>query len=75
MDIRPTFYIRAKFGLPYAFNLRGSLSTNAITFQIRTGLQWGYNIGRVTFSLNSDVAYWLGRLNSFGFNSGVNSWS
>lgn len=71
----PLFTYHAKYGLPVGFNLKGSASTNIITYHFRTGLQWSYNIKRVTFSLNSDVAYWFGRLNSFGFNSGVNAWN
>jgi len=71
----PLFTYHAKFGLPYGFNLKGSASSNIITYHFRAGLQWSYNIKRVTFSYNSDAAYWFGRLNSFGFNSGVDAWS
>ncbi|NOX17259.1 MAG: hypothetical protein GXO87_03135 [Chlorobi bacterium] len=71
----PLFAYRAKYGLPYGFNLKGSVSTNIITFQFRAGPQWGYDFGKVTLSLNPDVAYWFGQLNQFGFNSKVNAWS
>ena len=71
----PLFTYHAKYGLPVGFNLKGSFSTNVITYHFRTGLQWGYNFNRVTLSINSDAAYWFGRLNNFGFKSGVNAWS
>ncbi|MEN8193748.1 MAG: hypothetical protein ABFS12_13075 [Bacteroidota bacterium] len=71
----PLFTYSAKYGLPYAFNLKGGFSSNIITYQLRTGLQWGYNFNRITFSINSDAAYWFGRLNRFGFNSEVSAWS
>ncbi len=71
----PLFTYHAKYGLPYSFNLKGSASSNIITYHFRAGLQWSYNIKRVTFSINSDAAYWFGRLNSFGFDSGVNAWN
>ena len=71
----PLFSYHAKYGLPSGFNLKGSISTNIITYHFRTGLQWGYSFSKVTLSVNSDIAYWFGRLKNFGFNSGVNTWS
>jgi hypothetical protein len=71
----PLFSYHAKYGLPSGFNIKGSYSTNIITHHFRAGLQWGYRFNKVTLSVNSDVAYWLGRLKNFGFNSGVNAWS
>jgi hypothetical protein len=71
----PLFSYHAKYGLPVGLNLKGSFSTNIITYHFRTGLQWGYDFSRVTLSINSDIAYWFGQLKNFGFNSGVNAWS
>jgi len=71
----PLFSYHAKYGLPYGFNLRGSASTNIITFYFKGGAQWGYSFNNVTFSVNGDVAYWFGQLKHFGFNSAVKAWS
>lgn len=70
----PLFTYSAKYGLPEGFNLNGYFSTNIITYQFRTGPQWGYNFGKVTAAVGFDVAYWFGQLQSFGFDSKVHGW-
>lgn len=71
----PLFTYHAKYGLPYGFNIKGNFSTNVITYQFRAGVQWSYNFGRVSLSINPDAAFWFGQLNNFGFKSSVNAWS
>ena len=71
----PLFTYHAKYGLPYGFNLNGSVSSNIITFQFRAGPQWGYDFGDITLSLKPDIAYLFGQLNKFGFKSKVNAWN
>lgn len=70
----PLFSYKAKLGLPVGFNLNSSLSTNIITYQLRTGGQWGYNFKKITPAVGFDISYWYGKLNSFGFNSTAEGW-
>jgi len=70
----PLFTYSAKYGLPVGFNLNGSFCTNIITYQARTGLQWGYDFNKVALAAGFDVAYFYGELNNFGFNSTAQGW-
>ena len=63
----PLFSYRLKYGLPENFLAEGGVETNFITFHFSLGPKWNYVIERWGFSVGTDIAYWFGQLEQFGF--------
>jgi hypothetical protein len=71
----PLFSYRVKYGLPENFVAEGGVETNIVTWQFSLGPKWHYQINRMGFSLGTDIAFWTGKLNHFGFDTDVNGWT
>jgi hypothetical protein len=71
----PLFSYRVKYGLPGNFLAEGGIETNIVTWQFSLGPKWHYQINRMGFSLGTDIAFWTGKLNHFGFDTDVNGWT
>jgi hypothetical protein len=65
----PLFSYRIKYGLPENIIAEGSAETNIITFHFASGGKWNHEFGKFTLSSGGDIAFWLGRLKQFGFNT------
>jgi hypothetical protein len=70
----PLFGYSAVYGLPKNFGLDANLRTNIITWQFSLGAKWNYTINRFSFAVGYDLAFMLGQLKKFGFDSRVNAW-
>ncbi len=71
----PLFSYRVKYGLPENFVAEGGVETNIVTWQFSLGPKWHYQINRMGFSLGTDIAFWTGKLNHFGFDTDVTGWT
>ncbi len=71
----PLFSYRVKYGLPENFVAEGGVETNIVTWQFSLGPKWHYQINRMGFSLGADIAFWIGQLKHFGFDTKVNGWT
>jgi hypothetical protein len=70
----PLFSYRMKYGLPENFLAEGGVETNFVTFNISLGPKWNYQVDRWGFSVGTDIAYWFGQLQHFGFDTKTNGW-
>ena len=70
----PLFSYRMKYGLPENFLAEGGVETNFVTFNISVGPKWNYQVDRWGFSVGTDIAYWFGQLQHFGFDTKTNGW-
>ena len=70
----PLFSYRMKYGLPENFLAEGGIETNFVTFNISVGPKWNYQVERWGFSVGTDIAYWFGQLQHFGFDTKTNGW-
>ena len=61
-------------GLPENFLAEGGVETNFVTFNISVGPKWNYQVDRWGFSVGTDIAYWFGQLQHFGFDTKTNGW-
>ena len=71
----PLFSYRVKYGLPENFVAEGGIETNIVTYQFSLGPKWNYQIDRMGFSVGADIAFWIGQLKHFGFDTKVNGWT
>ena len=72
--IAPLFGYSVLYGLPNNFLLDGNIRTNIITFQFSAGAKWSYSYSKFSLALGYDLAFVIGQLKKFGFNSKINSW-
>ena len=70
----PMFGYAGKYTLPYGFNLQASLATLFISYRLSFGPFWNYSVDNFHFGAGYQVAYNLGFLNHFGFNTTLNVW-
>ena len=70
----PLFSYRMKYGLPENFLVEGGVETNIVTFHFSLGPKWNYELGRMGFSVGTDIAYWFGKLQHFGFDTSYKGW-
>jgi len=70
----PMFSYAGKYTLPYGFNLQSSLATLFISYRLNFGPFWNYSINNFHFGAGYQVAYNLGFLKQFGFNTTLNIW-
>ena len=70
----PLFSYRMKYGLPENFLAEGGVETNIVTWHFSLGPKWNYQLGRMGFSVGTDIAYWLGKLKQFGFDTKFTGW-
>jgi hypothetical protein len=70
----PLFSYRMKYGLPENFVAEGGVETNIVTFQFSLGTKWNYELDRMGFSVGADIAFWLGQLEQFGFDTRYKGW-
>ncbi len=70
----PMFAYAGKYTLPYGFNLQSSLATLFISYRLNFGPFWNYSVNNFHFGAGYQVAYNLGFLKQFGFNTTLNAW-
>ncbi|NCD70038.1 hypothetical protein [Mucilaginibacter agri] len=70
----PMLGYAGKYTLPYGFNLQSSLSTLFISYRLNFGPFWNYSVNNVHFGAGYQVAYNLGFLKQFGYNTTLNIW-
>jgi hypothetical protein len=70
----PLFSYRLKYGLPENFLAEGSVETNIVTFNFMLGPKWNYELDRWGFSLGTDLSYYTGKLEQFGFDTKFTGW-
>jgi hypothetical protein len=70
----PMFAYAGKYTLPYGFNLQSSLSTLFISYRLNFGPFWNYSVNNLHFGAGYQVAYNLGFLKQFGYNTTLNVW-
>jgi len=70
----PMFSYAGKYTLPYGFNLQSSLATLFISYRLNFGPFWNYSANNFHFGAGYQVAYDLGFLKQFGFNTTLNVW-
>ena len=71
----PLFSYRMKYGLPENFVAEGSVETNIVTFNFMLGPKWNYNLYRWGFSVGTDLSYYTGKLEHFGFDTKFYGWA
>lgn len=71
----PLFSYRMKYGLPENFLAEGGVESNIVTFHFSLGPKWSYEVGRLGLSVGTDIAYYFGQLNHFGFDTDFNGWA
>ncbi|MBE0572219.1 MAG: hypothetical protein IH618_11810 [Ignavibacteriaceae bacterium] len=71
----PLFSYRLKYGLPENFLAEGSVETNIVTFNFMLGPKWNYQFDKLGFSLGTDLSFYLGKLEQFGFDTKFNGWA
>lgn len=71
----PLFSYRMKYGLPENFLAEGSVESNIVTFNFMLGPKWNYEIDRWGFSVGTDLSYYFGQLEQFGFDTKFNGWA
>lgn len=70
----PLFSYRMKYGLPENFLAEGSIETNIVTFNFMLGPKWNFMLNKFGFSVGSDLSYYFGKLEQFGFDTEFNGW-
>jgi len=70
----PMFNYTGKYTLPKGFNIQGGLSTLIISNRFNVGPFWNHTVNNFHFGLGYQVAYNLGFLKSFGFNTVLTGW-
>ena len=71
----PLFSYRLKYGLPENFLAEGSVESNIVTFNFMLGPKWNYQLDKLGFSLGTDLSYYFGQLEQFGFDTKFNGWA
>lgn len=71
----PLFSYRMKYGLPENFLAEGSIETNIVTFNFMLGPQWHYMLDKLAFSIGTDLSFYFGKLEQFGFDTKFNGWA
>ena len=64
-----------KYGLPENFLAEGGVETNIVTYHFSLGPKWNYEFGRVGLSIGTDIAFYIGQLKHFGFDTDFNGWT
>ena len=70
----PLFNYAGKYTLPKGFNLQASISTLFISNRMNFGPFWNYSINHYHFGIGYQVAFNLGVLKEFGFNTVFTGW-
>ena len=70
----PLIFYDFKFGLLNEFSFDGGIETNFITVQFKLGPKWSHELGKFTFSLGGNAAYYAGALNQFDFKTQIYGW-
>lgn len=71
----PLFSYRLKYGLPENFLAEGSVESNIVTFNFMLGPKWNYEYDKWGFSLGTDLSYYFGKLEQFGFDTKFTGWA
>ena len=71
----PLFSYRLKYGLPENFLAEGSVESNIVTFNFMLGPKWNYELDRWGFSVGTDLSYYFGQLEQFGFDTKFSGWA
>ncbi|MDZ7624390.1 MAG: hypothetical protein U5J96_08115 [Ignavibacteriaceae bacterium] len=71
----PLFSYRMKYGLPENFLAEGSVESNIVTFNFMLGPKWNYELDKFGFSVGTDLSYYFGQLEQFGFDTKFNGWA
>lgn len=70
----PMFNYTGKYTLPKGFNVQAGLSTLIISNRLNAGPFWNFTKENIHFGAGFQVAYNLGFLYSFGFNTVLTGW-
>jgi hypothetical protein len=70
----PILGYSGKFSLPAGFNMQATLSTMIISNRLEFGPFWNYSIDHFHLGLGWQIAYSLGFLNQFGYQTRMTSW-
>jgi hypothetical protein len=71
----PLFSYRLKYGLPENFLAEGSVESNIVTFNFMLGPKWNYEFDKWGFSVGTDLSYYFGKLEQFGFDTKFTGWA
>jgi hypothetical protein len=71
----PLFSYRLKYGLPENFLTEGSVESNIVTFNFMLGPKWNYELDKWGFSVGTDLSYYFGQLEQFGFDTKFSGWA
>ena len=71
----PLFSYRLKYGLPKNFLAEGSVESNIVTFNFMLGPKWNYEIDKWGFSVGTDISFYFGQLEQFGFDTKFSGWA
>jgi hypothetical protein len=70
----PAFDLHALYGLPSNFFLDGRVISQVVQNHFSAGGRWAHPMGKFSFSLGYDVAWWFGFLEVEGFDSKASGW-
>lgn len=70
----PFFNYSCKMTLPEAFNVQASVSTIFVSNRFNVGPFWNYSVNDFHFAVGYQVAFNLGYLTEFGFNTKLKGW-
>lgn len=71
----PTFDLHALYGLPSNFYLDGRVLAQVLQNHFSVGGRWAHPMGKFSFSLGYDVAWWFGALTTIdGFDTKASGW-
>ena len=72
--VAPMFNYTGKYTLPKGFNLQGGISTLIISNRLNAGPFWNYTSNKFHLGVGYQVAFNLGVLRQFGFNTVLTGW-
>ena len=72
--VAPMFNYTGKYTLPKGFNLQGGISTLIISNRLNAGPLWNYTSNKFHLGVGYQVAFNLGVLRQFGFNTVLTGW-
>lgn len=73
--LAPLLAYRIKVGLVDNILAEGSFESNIVSFNFSSGFKWNQRFGRFSLSAGTDISFWFGKLNSYGFDTKIDGWN
>ncbi|MCL5991180.1 MAG: hypothetical protein M1419_03650 [Bacteroidetes bacterium] len=70
----PMLFFYGRFGLPLNISANAGINTNVLTNHFSAGASWHFDIGKLSFSIGDNMAFWYGFAYFDYFNSKIYGW-